>query len=140
MAAFRGQCESWGIHTIQLEFRWLLYSRGFGLWIGIISDSFVQATLLALITSLTNWQKQVVTGNKLCHFEVFVSISMSFVGHFGLDIMCSQNCIGFMWLQYLLCLYIFFCLVCLGLCGFMLTIKKIVFMLREGLRSRNMIL
>jgi MATE family multidrug resistance protein len=33
--------------------------RGKGLWIGILVGAFCQAFLLALITSLTNWEKQV---------------------------------------------------------------------------------
>ncbi|WRX21556.1 Multi antimicrobial extrusion protein - like 10 [Theobroma cacao] len=32
--------------------------RGKGLWIGILAGSTVQASLLALVTGLTNWQKQ----------------------------------------------------------------------------------
>ncbi|XVF20709.1 hypothetical protein REPUB_Repub12eG0026000 [Reevesia pubescens] len=32
--------------------------RGKGLWIGILTGSTVQASLLALVTGLTNWQKQ----------------------------------------------------------------------------------
>ena len=33
--------------------------RGRGLWIGITVGSFVQAVLLGLIVSLTNWKQQV---------------------------------------------------------------------------------
>ena len=33
--------------------------RGKGLWIGITVGSFVQAVLLGLIVSLTNWKQQV---------------------------------------------------------------------------------
>ncbi|KAJ4707037.1 Protein DETOXIFICATION [Melia azedarach] len=35
-----------------------LHLRGKGLWIGIMSGSTVQAAVLAIITSITNWQKQ----------------------------------------------------------------------------------
>lgn len=35
--------------------------KGKGLWIGIVAGSVVQASFLALITSLTNWKKQVFT-------------------------------------------------------------------------------
>ncbi|KAF3956937.1 hypothetical protein CMV_018001 [Castanea mollissima] len=36
----------------------VLHLRGKGLWIGIISGSIVQSTLLSLITGFTNWKKQ----------------------------------------------------------------------------------
>ena len=47
-----------GIPTaILLGFRFEM--RGRGLWIGITVGSFVQALLLGLIVSLTNWKQQV---------------------------------------------------------------------------------
>ncbi|KAI5591461.1 hypothetical protein BDE02_04G081600 [Populus trichocarpa] len=36
----------------------IFHLRGKGLWIGVLTGSTVQATLLGLITSLTNWKKQ----------------------------------------------------------------------------------
>lgn len=36
----------------------VLHLRGKGLWIGILAGTTVQATLLALVTAFTNWQKQ----------------------------------------------------------------------------------
>ncbi|KAG6743167.1 hypothetical protein POTOM_054115 [Populus tomentosa] len=36
----------------------ILHLRGKGLWIGILTGNIVQATLLALITGLTDWEKQ----------------------------------------------------------------------------------
>lgn len=36
-----------------------LHLRGKGLWIGILTGSSLQLVLLALVTSFTNWQKQV---------------------------------------------------------------------------------
>ncbi|KAH7533917.1 hypothetical protein FEM48_Zijuj04G0182300 [Ziziphus jujuba var. spinosa] len=38
----------------------LVKLRGIGLWIGILTGSCLQAFLLALITSFTNWQKEAV--------------------------------------------------------------------------------
>jgi Na+-driven multidrug efflux pump len=37
----------------------MLHLRGKGLWIGIVIGTFVQSTLLSLITGFTNWKKQV---------------------------------------------------------------------------------
>lgn len=37
----------------------LLHLRGKGLWIGILGGAIVQTILLAIVTSCTNWQKQV---------------------------------------------------------------------------------
>lgn len=34
--------------------------RGVGLWVGIQSGAFMQTLLLAVITSCTNWEKQVI--------------------------------------------------------------------------------
>jgi MATE family multidrug resistance protein len=38
----------------------VLHLGGKGLWIGLVTGSTVQATLLALTTSFNNWQKQVI--------------------------------------------------------------------------------
>ncbi|KAA8547769.1 hypothetical protein F0562_004198 [Nyssa sinensis] len=43
----------------------VLHLRGKGLWIGITTGITVQFTLLSLITSFTNWQKQVNFNNKV---------------------------------------------------------------------------
>jgi len=37
----------------------LLHMGGKGLWIGILGGATVQTTLLAVVTSRTNWQQQV---------------------------------------------------------------------------------
>jgi hypothetical protein len=56
----------------------VLHLRGKGLWIGILAGTTVQATLLALVTAFTNWQKQVVN---LC--KVVVYFLFLFVGIFS---------------------------------------------------------
>jgi MATE family multidrug resistance protein len=38
----------------------ILHLGGKGLWIGILTGNIVQATLLALITGFTDWEKQVL--------------------------------------------------------------------------------
>ena len=43
----------------------VFHLKGKGLWIGLLTGSSVQAILLALKTSLTNWQKQVLNLPKL---------------------------------------------------------------------------
>jgi MATE family multidrug resistance protein len=48
----------------------ILHLRGKGLWIGVLTGSTVQATLLALITGSTNWKKQVM----LIHLPLFTSV------------------------------------------------------------------
>jgi len=37
----------------------ILHLRGKGLWIGIVTGSIVQSTLLSLVTGFTNWKEQV---------------------------------------------------------------------------------
>lgn len=44
---------------IAVALGFLLNLKGIGLWIGILTGSTVQVILLGLITSFTNWQKQV---------------------------------------------------------------------------------
>jgi MATE family multidrug resistance protein len=48
----------------------IFHLRGKGLWIGVLTGSTVQATLLGLITSLTNWKKQV----RFIHLPLFRSV------------------------------------------------------------------
>lgn len=43
--------------------------RGKGLWIGVLTGSIVQATLLALVTASTNWKQQV-----LIQISLFISL------------------------------------------------------------------
>jgi len=38
--------------------------RGKGLWIGILTGAFCQTVMLSLITSCTNWEKQVASTSK----------------------------------------------------------------------------
>ncbi|XP_031253258.1 protein DETOXIFICATION 14-like [Pistacia vera] len=54
-----------------------LHLRGKGLWIGIVTGSAVQAMLLALVTSFTNWQKQVPIPLQPFVPEVFASFNPS---------------------------------------------------------------
>jgi len=49
--------------------------RGKGLWIGIIVGASCQAVLLSLITSFTNWEKQVCL-----HFQVFLALPLCTFG------------------------------------------------------------
>lgn len=37
----------------------VLHLKGKGLWIGVVIGSAMQSTLLSLVTSFTNWEKQV---------------------------------------------------------------------------------
>lgn len=46
--------------------------RGKGLWIGIMIGAFCQTVMLSLITSFTNWEKQVCL-----HVHVFVAILLA---------------------------------------------------------------
>lgn len=41
----------------------ILHLNAKGLWIGIVVGSIIQSSILFLITSFTNWQKQVVEFN-----------------------------------------------------------------------------
>lgn len=47
-----------GIPTAAILGFWLKL-RGLGLWIGIQAGAFTQTVLLGIITSCTNWEKQV---------------------------------------------------------------------------------
>lgn len=38
----------------------VVHLKAKGLWIGIVTGSVVQSTLLSIITGLTNWKKQVL--------------------------------------------------------------------------------
>ena len=64
-----------------------LHFRGKGLWIGILTGSSLQLLLLALVTSFTNWQKQVSIINTLyVHSHSFYVNSTFFlvaIGMFG---------------------------------------------------------
>lgn len=48
--------------------------RGKGLWIGIVTGTTLQALLLSLVTTFTNWQKQV----KFYYFRAF--LHQTFIG------------------------------------------------------------
>ena len=49
------------------------------LWIGMVTGSTVQALLLALKTSFTNWEKRVIrTQKKIIPFYIFVLIITPF--------------------------------------------------------------
>ena len=49
-----------------------LQLRGKGLWIGILTGAFCQTIMLSLITSCTNWEKQVCL-----HFQVFMALHLA---------------------------------------------------------------
>ena len=51
-----------------------------GLWIGMVTESIVQAFPLALKTSFTNWEKQVIRTQKkkIIPFYIFVFIITPF--------------------------------------------------------------
>lgn len=44
----------------------VVHLKAKGLWIGIVTGSVVQSTLLSIITGLTNWKKQVLV--QILHF------------------------------------------------------------------------
>ena len=53
----------------------VVHLKGKGLWIGMVTGSTVQAFLLALNTSFTNWEKQVIRTQKkkkIIPFYIFV--------------------------------------------------------------------
>ena len=59
----------------------VVHLKGKGLWIGMVTGSTVQAFLLALNTSFTNWEKQVIRTQKkkkIIPFYIFVFIITPF--------------------------------------------------------------
>ena len=55
----------------------VVHLKGKGLWIGMVTGSTVQAFLLALKTSFTNWEKQVIHTKK----KIFLSIYLFLLLH-----------------------------------------------------------
>ena len=49
----------------------VVYLKGKGLWIRILTGSTVQAFLLALKTIFTNWEKHVISTKKILPFYIF---------------------------------------------------------------------
>ena len=59
----------------------VVHLKGKGLWIGMVTGSTVQAFLLALKTSFTNWEKKVIRTKKkkkFIPFYIFVFIITRF--------------------------------------------------------------
>ena len=57
----------------------VVHLKGKGLWIGMVTESIVQAFLLALKTSFTNWEKQVIRTKK--KKKLFLSIYLFLLLH-----------------------------------------------------------
>ena len=78
----------------------MLHLRGKGLWIGIVIGTFVQSTLLSLITGFTNWKKQV------CSPSVYFlnnSAILFLQGMLAIYVFGCQEIIGwyeYSWLQF----------------------------------------
>lgn len=52
--------------------------RGVGLWIGVQAGSFTQTLLLFIITSYTNWEKQVTSLTKSSYSKRAILYTLSF--------------------------------------------------------------
>ena len=79
LAGYRSLCKSQGIlsgwGSSWCCFGLVVHLKGKGLWIGMVTGSTVQAFLLALKTSFTNWEKQVIRTKK----KLFLSIYIFFI-------------------------------------------------------------
>ena len=70
----------------------VVHLKAKGLWIGIVTGSVVQSTLLSIITGLTNWKKQVLV--QILHFS---SKFVNFLFHLMLCLVLEWLDI-FMWI------------------------------------------